>query len=84
MEMTMQEKQLELELQWMETNPGQVPPTWNRTPTAVLSEATEDFNPGVPQHQADISKPINLGVEGDEKVKSDGTPDKRFKEKKEE
>ena len=85
MEMTMQEKQLELELQWMESNPGQVPPTWNRTPTAVLSEATEAFNPGVPKHQADISKPINLGVgEDDDKKKTDGTPDKRFKENKEE
>lgn len=81
MEIQMQEQQLELELQWMEKNPGQVPPTWNRQPTAVLSEATENFNPGtVPKHEALLTKPINLGVK--EKKKSDGSPDKRFKENK--
>lgn len=83
-EMTMQEKQLEIELKWMETNPGQAPPTWNHGSSAVLSEETEDFNPGVPQHTANISQPINLGVGDNEKSKSDGSPDKRFKENKEE
>jgi hypothetical protein len=83
MEMSMQEKQLEMELQWMEKNPGQMPPTWNRQPAAVLSDATESFNPGtVPKHEAELSKPINLGVSNG--TKSDGTPDKRFKENKEE
>jgi hypothetical protein len=47
----------------------------------VFADSTDNFNPP-PKHKVDDkSKPVNLGVDygADEKVKKDGTPDKRYK-----
>jgi|TARA_R110000824_G_scaffold87524_1_gene215747 hypothetical protein len=82
MELRMQEGQMEAELRWMEANPGKMPPSWGIQGGQPLfaSQFESKFNPGVPMHVAEIQQPINLGA-GDEKNKSDGTPDKRYKKK---
>jgi hypothetical protein len=85
MELRMQEAQMEAELRWMEANPGKMPPSWGIQggQPQFASQFDSMFNPGIPMHEAQIQQPINLGA-GDDKKKADGTPDKRFKKKKEE
>ena len=71
MEMRMQEAQLEAEIRWMETNPGQMPPSWGGhggSPSMITSYDTKQFNPGIPNHDAEIDKPINLGIKEEEKA----------------
>ena len=85
MELRMQEAQMEAELRWMEDNPGKMPPSWGIQGGQPQFATQYDtmFNPGIPMHEAKIQQPINLGA-GDDKKKADGTPDKRYKKKKEE
>lgn len=64
MELRIQEKQLEAELQWMEENPGKAPPSW--VGRSVLADETQDFNPGTVQHKSS-NGPLNLGTENKEK-----------------
>jgi hypothetical protein len=69
MEMRMQEAQLERELRWMETNPGQMPPSWGvpgGSQSIVSQYDTGQFNPGIPNHDAEIEQPINLGITEEE------------------
>ncbi|MAK37972.1 MAG: hypothetical protein CMC15_17565 [Flavobacteriaceae bacterium] len=82
MELRMQEAQMEAELRWMEENPGQMPPTWGIQggQPHFANQYDTMFNPGIPMHEAKIQKPINLGA--DTKLKSDGTPDKRYNKNK--
>ena len=71
MEMRMQEAQLEAEIRWMETNPGKMPPSWGvhgGSPSMITSYDTKQFNPGIPNHDAEIDKPINLGIKEEEKA----------------
>ena len=70
MEMRMQEAQLEAEIRWMETNPGKMPPSWGvhgGSQSMITSYDTGQFNPGIPNHDADVDKPINLGIKEEEK-----------------
>jgi len=72
MEMRMQEAQLEQELRWMETNPGQMPPSWGVPggPQSLVSrQDNEAFNPGIPNHDAEVTQPINLGIKEEEDKK---------------
>jgi len=82
MEMRMQEAQMEQELRWMEANPGQMPPTWGIQggQPHFATQFDTMFNPGIPMHEAQTPQPMNLGAEKKSKKKSDGTPDKRYKE----
>lgn len=71
MEMRMQEAQLEAEIRWMEANPGKMPPSWGvhgGSPSMITSYDTKQFNPGIPNHDAEIDKPINLGIKEEEKA----------------
>ena len=71
MEMRMQEAQLEAEIRWMELNPGKMPPSWGvhgGSPSMITSYDTKQFNPGIPNHDAEIDKPINLGIKEEEKA----------------
>lgn len=71
MEMRMQEAQLEAEIRWMESNPGKMPPSWGvhgGSPSMITSYDTKQFNPGIPNHDAEIDKPINLGIKEEEKA----------------
>jgi len=71
MEMRMQEAQLEAEIRWMEANPGKMPPSWGvqgGAPSMISTYDTGNFNPGIPNHDASIDKPINLGIKEEEKT----------------
>ena len=70
MEMRMQEAQLEKELRWMEMNPGKMPPSWGvpgGSQSLVSQYDSEQFNPGIPNHEAEVKQPINLGIKEEEK-----------------
>ena len=67
MELRIQEKQLEAELQWMEENPGKAPPSW--VGRSVLSDETSNFNPGTPAHKSSTKGPLNLGTDNKDKEK---------------
>ena len=90
MEMRMQEAQLNRELKWMETNPGQMPPSWGVQGGSRSIIQTFDGSGGaaasfdgsrIPTHDAQIQQPLTLGVEEEIPLKKDGTPDKRFEKK---
>ena len=72
MEMRMQEAQLEAEIRWMELNPGKMPPSWGvqggsqSMITSYDTTQTSQFNPGIPNHDAEVEKPINLGIKEEE------------------
>ena len=63
MEMRMQEAQLEQELRWMEQNPGKMSPSWG------VPGGSQSFNPGIPNHEAEVKQPINLGIKEEEEKK---------------
>jgi len=72
MEMRMQEAQLEQELRWMEQNPGKMPPSWGvpgGSQSIISQYDTEQFNPGIPNHEAEVKQPINLGIKEEEEKK---------------
>lgn len=72
MEMRMQEAQLEQELRWMEQNPGKMPPSWGvpgGSQSIVSKYDTEQFNPGIPSHEAEVKQPINLGIKEEDEPK---------------
>lgn len=72
MEMRMQEAQLEQELRWMETNPGKMPPSWGvpgGAPSLIAKQDLAEFNPGIPNHEAEVKQPINLGIKEEEEKK---------------
>ena len=72
MEMRMQEAQLEQELRWMEQNPGKMPPSWGvsgGSPSIVSRYDSEKFNPGIPNHEAEVKQPINLGIKEEDEPK---------------
>ena len=72
MEMRMQEAQLEQELRWMEANPGKMPPSWGvpgGAPSLVAQQDAEHFNPGIPNHEAEVTQSINLGIKEEEEKK---------------
>ena len=77
LEMRMQEAQLENELRWMAENPDKVSPSF--------SAMGNEFNPGIPTHQAAETQPLELGLKTDATDdiprKKDGTPDLRYKPK---
>lgn len=90
LEMRMQEAQLENELRWMAENPDKVSPSFNSAGFSGLStDYHNNFNPGIPTHQAVESQPLDLGLNAmaDELIKEDvprkkdGTPDLRYKAK---
>ena len=70
MEMRIQEAQFEKELRWMEMNPGKMPPSWGvpgGSQSLVSQYDSEQFNPGIPNHEAEVKQPINLGIKEEEK-----------------
>ena len=72
MEMRMQEAQLEQELRWMEQNPGKMPPSWGvpgGSQSIISQYDTEQFNPGIPNHEAEVKQPINLDIKEEEEKK---------------
>lgn len=72
MEMRMQEAQLEQELRWMEQNPGKMPPSWGvpgGSQSMISQYESKEFNPGIPNHEAEVKQPINLGIKEEEKKK---------------
>ena len=72
LELRVQEIQLENELRLLQENPDRV----------SAGFGIEQFNPGViPTHDAKNDTPMNLGVDGNVKLKKDGTPDLRYKAK---
>ena len=80
MEMRMQEAQLEAEIRWMEQNPGKMPPSWGvpgGAPSMISSYDTTMFNPGIPQHDAQIDQPINLGIKEEEEDKKEDPKKKK-------
>jgi len=86
LEMRMQEAQLENELRWMADNPDKVSPTFNGSGFSGLAiDYHNDFNPGIPTHQATEAQPLELGLKTDATDdiprKKDGTPDLRYKAK---
>jgi hypothetical protein len=90
LEMRMQEAQLENELRWMAENPDKVSPSFNSGGFSGLSvDYHSNFNPGIPQHEANSDKPLDLGlstvadraVEDNIPRKKDGSPDLRYKAK---
>ena len=79
-EMRMQEAQLEAEIRWMEQNPGKMPPSWGvpgGAPSLISSYDTTMFNPGIPQHDAQIEQPINLGIKEEEEDKKEDPKKKK-------
>lgn len=90
LEMRMQEAQLENELRWMAENPEKVSPTFNSAGfSGVGVDYHNNFNPGIPTHQAKSDQPLELGlnkmaddlVKEDIPRKKDGSPDLRYKAK---
>jgi hypothetical protein len=72
MEMRMQEAQLEQELRWMEQNPGKMPPSWGvpgGSQSIISKYDTDNFNPGIPNHEAEVKQPINLGIKEEDEPK---------------
>lgn len=72
MEMRMQEAQLEQELRWMEQNPGKMPPSWGvpgGSQSMISQYESKEFNPGIPNHEAEVKQPINLGIKEEENKK---------------
>ncbi len=72
MEMRMQEAQLEQELRWMEMNPGKMPPSWGvpgGSQSMISQYESKEFNPGIPNHEAEVKQPINLGIKEEENKK---------------
>lgn len=92
LEMRLQEAQLENELRWMAENPDKVSPTFNSAGfSGVGVDYHNNFNPGIPSHQATEAQPLELGLnkmadnllkeEDDIPRKKDGSPDLRYKAK---
>jgi hypothetical protein len=90
LEMRMQEAQLENELRWMAENPEKVSPTFNSAGfSGVGVDYHNNFNPGIPAHQAKSDQPLELGLNSmaddllkdDMPRKKDGSPDLRYKAK---
>jgi len=92
LEMRMQEAQLENELRWMAENPDKVSPSFNSAGFSGLgTDYHNNFNPGIPSHQASQDQPLDLGLNAmaddlmnghdSPRLKKDGTPDLRYKSK---
>ena len=70
MEMRMQEAQLERELQWMEQNPGKMPPSWGvqgGSPSMVTQYDDNMLIKNPPKHEAILDKPMHLGAVDEKK-----------------
>jgi hypothetical protein len=64
----------------MEQNPGKMPPSWGvpgGAPSMISSYDTTMFNPGIPQHDAQIDQPINLGIKEEEEDKKEDPKKKK-------
>jgi hypothetical protein len=89
LELRVQEMQLENELRMLQADPSRITSNFNG---AAVSGTGVDyhntFNPGIPLHNAENEKPLNLGMNktSDETQKEiprkkDGSPDLRYKAK---
>jgi len=66
MEMKVQEAQLERDLRFMESNPGQMPPSsFMGNPQATYFDGSM-----IPAHEAKIKQPLSLGVQDEEQKPS--------------
>jgi len=79
LELRMQEMRMEQELNWIEANPGKVPPRWD-----TYSQTTDamDFNPGIPDHRAENTTPLSLGVDFEEEEEEEKSASKSKKKEK--
>ena len=80
MELRMQESQLEVELQWMENNPGKTPP-WIEQRMSSGNPQSSSFIPETPKHVAGEEHPLKLGISFEEGESSTRDSDGKFKKK---
>mgnify|MGYP003654647798 FL=1 len=80
MELRMQESQLEVELQWMENNPGKTPP-WIEQRMSANGPSSSSFIPETPKHVAGEEHPLKLGISFEEGESSTRDTDGKFKKK---
>jgi len=90
LELRVQEMQLENELRMLQADPSRISATFNgSTMSGTGVDYHNTFNPGIPLHNAENEKPLNLGSNlnkaADNKTKKDiprkkdGSPDLRYK-----
>jgi hypothetical protein len=80
MELRTQETQLEMELQWMEHNPGKTPP-WIEQRMSGDGVSSASFIPETPKHIAGEEHPLKLGISFDEGDSSARDSNGKFKKK---
>lgn len=87
LELRVQEMQLENELRMLQADPSRISNSFNGSAVSGTGvDYHNTFNPGIPLHNAENEKPLNLGMnKGTDEVKKDiprkkdGSPDLRYK-----